>query len=144
MHAVPLAAALLILAQAATADPATEMRMLGNCEGCTVRGGDYARSRLMGLDLSNAEISETSFAGASMSFAVLDGARLDGVSFEGTDLRGATFVNARLANVDFAGADLSGAVFEGADLVTGDLMAARLCKTQMPDDAMVNRDCDGN
>lgn len=132
---------LLALASPALADPATEMRRLGNCADCVIEGGDFTGKPLMGIDLSKATVSGTDFSQSDMTIAVLDGARLEGVSFAGANLRGATFVGARLTGVDFAGANLTGAVFEGAVLVDSDLTAGRLCNTQLPDDAMANQNC---
>ncbi|WP_208351901.1 pentapeptide repeat-containing protein [Pseudaestuariivita rosea] len=141
MYHFRLIAALLVMTQSATADPTAQMRPLGNCAGCVISSEDFSEYRLMGLDLTDADISDVSFSQAFMSIAVLNGARLEGVSFEGADLRGATFVNAQLSNVSFIGADLTGAIFEGAVLTNSDLTLARLCKTQMPNDDMANADC---
>jgi len=141
MYKVCLTVALLVAGAPCVADPATEMRSLGNCAECVIDGGDFADARMMGIDLSRSDLRGASFARARMSVAVLDGARLTDVSFAGAELRGATFVNARLSNVDFTGADLTGAVFEGAVLEGSDLAAGRLCQTQMPDDEIANTNC---
>ena len=114
MYHLHLIAAVAFSAGAALADPATEMRALGNCENCSLSSGDFTGHQLMGVDLSKASISDVSFANANMTIGVFDGANFSNVSFAGTNLRGATFVNASLSNVDFKGADLTGAVFEGA------------------------------
>lgn len=135
---------LIFLGVPATADIATEIRALGNCGECVLEGGDYSGTKLMGIDLSDARVSDVSFAGAKMDIAVLDNARLENVNFDGADLSGATFVNAHLSNVSFKGTDLMGAVFDGAILTGSDLSQARLCKTQLPNDETADEDCGGS
>jgi uncharacterized protein YjbI with pentapeptide repeats len=141
---IPLGLAAMFLALPATAqdgDVSSEMRPLGNCQGCLVEAQDFSDRKLMGIDLGEAQLTATAFDRAGLGIAIFDGAVLTDVSFDGAGLRGASFVGARLTGVTFDGADLRGAVFEGAILERTDLAPALLCNTQMPDDEMENSDC---
>lgn len=142
-RALAFSKVLVIVAHAGMAQESApaEMRMMGQCEGCVINEARYEAARLTGIQLSESQISDVAFDGASLSISVFDGARLTNVSFNGANLRGASFVDAILVNVSFKDADLQAAVFEGATLEQTDLSTGRLCKTQMPNDAMDNSGC---
>lgn len=119
-----------------------QLRMLGQCSGCSLEGLDLSGRRMTGVDLSEATLRNVDFSGTRLNIAVFNNAVLENVAFVSADLRGATFVGARMINVSFEGADLRGAVFESAVLESTDLQAGQLCNTQMTDDTMENSNCD--
>lgn len=119
-----------------------QLRMLGQCRGCSFEGLDVSDRRMTGVDLAQAKLRDVDFSGNGMNIAIFDFAVLENVSFSAADLDGASFRGARLINVSFEDSKLRGAVFEDATLVDTELQAGRLCNTQMSDETMDNSDCD--
>lgn len=102
---------------------------------------DAALANLTRLDMSNVDLrrvlaSGSSFVGANLSAARLEGALLyeaglEGANLAGARLTGAILYNARLENADLTGAqleraDLIGARLSGAELLGADLRQAKL------------------
>lgn len=83
------------------------------------RGADLRGAQFVRLDLRGVDFSGANAAGASFS-----GSRLDRASFRGADLGGAIFTQTCLRNATMRGADLTGAVATDADVSGADLTAA--------------------
>jgi len=81
---------------------------------------------LVGVDLTGANLRDSSFARADMTKARLANINGFGAKFLSTKLAGAVFDNARLEAADFTKADLTGASFQHADLRRAVLFRASL------------------
>jgi uncharacterized protein YjbI with pentapeptide repeats len=97
-------------------------------ERMVAQGVDLSNADLRGLNLSNANLDDGSFAGADFSGANLTGANLSESCLHGAifdyatlcntclayaDLSGARFIHTMFAGTDITGVDLSGSHFEG-------------------------------
>lgn len=138
--ALALLAAIPALAQD-TGDP-SNLRMLGECRGCTFEGLELSERKLTGMDLTEATLRDIDFGGAELNLALFDFAVIENVSFDGADLGGASFRGARLINVTFVDADFQATVFEDAILENTDLSPGRFCLTQMPNESTDSSECD--
>lgn len=87
--------------------------------GADLRGAQFIRLDLRGVDFSGANAAGASFFGS----------RLDRASFRGADLGGAIFTQTCLRNATMRGADLTGAVATDADVSSVDLTAADIALT---------------
>ncbi|MDG4650637.1 pentapeptide repeat-containing protein [Roseibacterium sp. SDUM158017] len=119
-----------------------QLRMLGQCRGCSFEDLDVSNQRMTGVDLTEATFRNVEFSGSALNIAIFDFAILENVSFASADMNGVSFSGARLINVSFQDAELRGAVFEDATLIETDIQEGRLCNTQMPNETMDNSDCD--
>lgn len=130
------------IATAQEAGDQGQLRMLGQCRGCSFENLDVSDARLTGVNLTEATLRNMDFSGAALNIAIFDDAVLENVSFASASMKGVSFRRTRLINVTFEGAELRGAVFEDATLIGTDLEAGSLCNTQMPNEIMDNSDCD--
>ena len=137
-----------------------------NLRIANLNGADLSAAKLSNADLSNADLSNADLSAANLRIANLNGANLRIAKLSGADLSNANLENANLftANLriaklsnaflwgaklrfaDLSGADLGEAKLLEADLLGADLGEAKLsgaylCKTQMPDGSLNNRDC---
>jgi len=115
-------------------------------ERAVLRGRDFSRQELTGVDLSGADLTEANFeranlrgarfVEATMTGAVLRGAQLDRADLSaailkdailtGAILPGAKLDASDLKRADLAGADASGASFRGVNLASAQLGRANL------------------
>lgn len=77
--------------------------------------------RMTGVDLSQAELGEVSFAECRGDFATFNRARLVNVRFVDCNLREVDFGAARLDRVRFDRCDLAGADFSGAEVTRSEM-----------------------
>lgn len=95
------------------------------------RGPDFSGIDLSGVDLCERNLQHARMKGCNFDKAVLKGvdfrnALLREASFGGTDLSGVDFSGAHLGGAIFNGADLSGVNFAGANLESASFFEARL------------------
>lgn len=79
-------------------------------------------TRMIGTDLSLADIEGSNFAGVQAVGANFDGAAVFNSSFAGAFLLASTFRNGVLYNLDFNGADLTKVDFDGAAIFEPDFL----------------------
>ncbi|MGC8875381.1 MAG: pentapeptide repeat-containing protein, partial [Chloroflexia bacterium] len=81
----------------------------------------FSGANLSGVNLRQADLSETNLSGADLSHADLSEANLVGADLTGADLSHADLSEANLVGADLTGADLTGAILDQATLwdVTG-------------------------
>lgn len=121
-------------------------RVLGRLPLFMVRGGEpiFGKCRkLVGYDLSKAQLKDARLVAANLERINLSGANLTRADLRGANIRGADLRGANLSGADLSGADLSGVDFRGADLSRVDFRGANLCKTILPKGIKLNpdRDC---
>lgn len=80
------------------------------------RGCNIERRKLMDIDFTGADLSQSSFRHADLTRAVFDEALLQGCHFENANLRKASLRRAALSGALMAGADLEDADLRGATL----------------------------
>jgi uncharacterized protein YjbI with pentapeptide repeats len=88
---------------------------------CLLDGQD-----LSGVDLTKAELRDTSFKRADLGQARLDGVEAQRAKFVQANMAGASLVEANLTQADFTYADLQGATLRGASLRQARLYEAKL------------------
>lgn len=108
--------------------------------GWTATDASFRNARLMGVDLSSAQLASSTFSGAMAGYADFSRADLTMVqadhgefsmaSFAGADLRSAEFTFADFRNADLSNTDLRNADFSGADLRGADLRDAQTMGTR--------------
>jgi hypothetical protein len=109
--------------------------------GADLRGCDFTRERLAGLDVSGALLDGASLRGANLEGAILDGAILTNACLADAILRDASLRGATLADADLTGANLAGADLRGTDLTHAQLASVDfLCNTHLPNGTISNRD----
>lgn len=124
---------------------------------------DLSGSTLIKVDLSNANLTGTKLYEARLNDASLQGANLHKADFTNADLTNTNLSNANVQRpyatgmpdasyynsllppepAVFTGAILVGASFEETNITQNQLLAAKLCKTKLPDEITLNsnRDC---
>jgi len=110
--------------------------------GATLSGIVMSRSKLVETDFCQSDLSSSSFIGAIMTQAKLNGANLShakmqrailtkadlgGACLNQTDLREANLQSAYMSKADLAGADFSGANLKGAYMSQANLRGTNLC-----------------
>lgn len=103
-----------------------QLRMLGQCRGCSFEGLDVSNQRMTGVDLTEATFRNVDFSQAALNIAIFDFVVLENVSFASADMDGVSFRGARLINVSFDDAELRGAVFEDVTLIDTGLQTGHL------------------
>jgi tetratricopeptide (TPR) repeat protein len=88
--------------------------------------GTYAYNRIIGVFLSQANLSGTVLSRANLSGANLSGTVLSGANFSGAYLRQVNLSGANLSGANLSGANLSGANLSGANLIGANLSGANL------------------
>jgi uncharacterized protein YjbI with pentapeptide repeats len=94
------------------------LRQTGSCTSCSL-----ARADLSGLNLYEADLSDSDLSGANLS----------GVNLTDADLSGAKLLNANLAGTNLTDADLSGANLLNANLAGANLEGVDLSDATWPD-----------
>jgi uncharacterized protein YjbI with pentapeptide repeats len=110
----PLVVMIIMIATSAYAQEAEipeEVRMLGDCSGCSFDGADFSDRKLTGINLEESRLNAVDFHAAQLNIAIFNGSVLRDVNFASANLRGASFTGSTLIDVSFEGADLRGAVF---------------------------------
>ncbi len=90
---------------------------------------DIAGSNLQGLDLTEDNLPETSFAYVCLKDAYLRRAKLSGAKLSHANLAGSKLLGAELAGADLTGADLRGAILLRTDLSGANLKGVKLDKS---------------
>ena len=129
------------LAQAAIADPVSQLLETRACPECELSNANLSEAKLNGANLSLAKMRAADLRKANLIGANLIGAYLKDANFQDANLRWANFTNADLENVDFRGADLRGAKFNAALLKNINAQKSIFCRTIMSDGKLNNRDC---
>ena len=99
-----------------------------NCEGCDMKGVNWAGRDMRGVnytgaDLSHSNLAGTNFADGNFSGVDFSNSNLQGASFRNAKLVGCNFDNANLHDVDFSGAKLSGCQFNHAEMSSSEIRA---------------------
>ena len=98
-------------------------------------GADLSRANLSGANLSGADFYRAILEGANLSGANLSGAILNGADLNGADLSNANLDGADLSRADLSRANLSGANLRGAKLY-GDVYGADLGKAKVTEEQL--------
>jgi uncharacterized protein YjbI with pentapeptide repeats len=101
---------------------------------------DLSGLTLVGLDLSYANLTGSSFRGSDLSFCRFDGATVFGCDFRQANLRKASFVHTDLRGCNFGGATLTDADLSQADLREGgQIVRDRDGAFRVPDPSITGR-----
>ena len=123
-----------------------------NLSGVLLTNALLNHALLIRADFTDADLFFTKFNDAALNDACLSGAYLIDADLSGADLSDANLSGANLSGADLSGANLSDANLSDADLnsvklsnlnglTEEQLKKAKLCKTEMPDGTLNNRDC---
>lgn len=135
----------LQLAKIANLDPLVDFagaNLLGvTLTDCDLSSSNLARANLRGADLSDADLSEANLSGANLAGADLSGALLSNANLAGADLHrsslalanlsGANLNSANIEAANLSNANLSEADLTNAILKNADLQHARLVQTKL-------------
>jgi uncharacterized protein YjbI with pentapeptide repeats len=102
-----------------------------NVAGVVIQGGSLARveivrSRLTGITLAEAEVSDAVCRECAADMALLRHASLQRVTFDACTLRGADLMGARCDLVRFRDCDLTGASFAHARFSSSEFLRCRM------------------
>lgn len=104
----------------------TSMDLSAELAGYFDRGSGLIRSKLRGVDLSDADLTDAQLTDVDLTAANLSAAKLRGSKLRGSRFENALFFESRAQDADFAFAKLPEAHFVGADLTGADFFAADL------------------
>jgi uncharacterized protein YjbI with pentapeptide repeats len=103
----------------------------GDLSGMELPRIDLAETNLRMADLSGANLSEARLSGCFLSGAILSGVNLVGANLVEASMIGAVLKAADLSRADLSGADLTGASLENAQLVGAFLVGTFLNETNL-------------
>lgn len=113
--------------------------------GVTIKQGDFAKMRLVGINFEGAILMDCNFErsilqGARFSAANLRGANLKGANLAKADLKGVDFRGATMRSVDLRGADLRWANLEGVDMGGSIIASANFDGANLKNASLKNTD----
>ena len=96
------------------------------CVNCNFARGDFAKAELMGVVMSQSNLTETNFTNANLTLAILGDADLSKANLSNANLQQAALYGAKLVGANLAGANLNQAKLIYANFKTASLQKANL------------------